>query len=228
MFHCEAFRDQLVGDKPATVSLDVGHQRDAPVGHAVELKNVGSSLFGAFRIHDTSEGDEALERIHDGILTSVSIRFTPLASREVDGARQHRRAYLDSVALTATPVYPEATILGLRKGTRRERSDPSERELVVLDFERLDQKLGAIMSAHFEEWFEQRQLGRRLERLGIRTHPGTPGTTRYTYDRRYRRLERLRTEVRASLQQLRQQHQPCRPDAARTVRRDCGQILTVY
>jgi HK97 family phage prohead protease len=226
MFHCEAFRDQLVGDKPATVSLDVGHRRDAPVGHAVELKNVGSSLFGAFRIHNTGEGDEALERIHDGTLTSVSIRFTPLASRDLDGVRQHTGAYLDSVALTATPVYPEAAILGIRKGSRRERSDPSARDLVVLDLERLDQKLGAMMSAHLEDWFEQRQLARRLVRLGIRTDPRTPGTTPYTKDPRYQRLERLRTDVRASLQQLRQQ--PCRPDAARTVRRDFGQILAVY
>ena len=144
------------------MSLDVGHQRDAPVGHAVELKNLGSSLFGSFRIHNTSAGDEALERIQDGTLTSVSIRFTPLASRDLDGVRKHRRAYLDSVALTATPVYPLATIVGVRKGSRREASDQSAGERVVLDLERLDQKLGALMSAHFEEWFEQRQLGRRL------------------------------------------------------------------
>jgi HK97 family phage prohead protease len=226
IFHTDAFRDQLVGGKPATVSLDVAHQRDAPVGHAVELKNLGSSLFGAFRIHNTHEGDEALERIHNGTLTSVSIRFTPLARRDVDGVRQHRRAYLDSVALTATPVYPEATILGVRKGSRRERSDPSARERVVLNLERLDQKLGALISEQFEEWFAQRQLGRRLVRLGIHTHPRTPGLSPYTKDPRYQRLERLRTDVRASLQQLRQ-HQPCRPDAARTLRRDCGEILQV-
>ncbi len=228
MFHCEAFRDQLVGDNPATVSLDIGHQRDTPVGHAVELKNLGSSLFGAFRIHNTPDGDEALERIHDGTLTSVSIRFTPLASRTVDGVRQHKRAYLDSVALTATPVYPQATILGLRRGTRREQSDPSARELVVLNLERLDEKLGAVMSAQIDEWFEQRQLGRRLVALGIRTHPRTPRLSPYTDDPRYRRLERLRTDVRANLQELRQQHQPCRPAAASTVRRDCGEILAVY
>ena len=59
MFHTEAFRDQLIGGKPAIVSLEVGHERDTPIGHAVELKNVGSSLFGAFRIHDSREGDEA-------------------------------------------------------------------------------------------------------------------------------------------------------------------------
>ena len=53
---------------------------------------------------------------------------------------------MDSVALTAKPVYPGATILGVRKGSRRERSDPSVRELVVLNLERLDQKLGALMS----------------------------------------------------------------------------------
>jgi hypothetical protein len=173
------------------VSLDVGHQRDAPVGHAVELKNLGSSLFGSFRIHNTSAGDEALDRIQDGTLTSVSIRFTPLASRDVDGVRQHRRAYLDSVALTATPVYPQATIVGVRKGSRREASDPSARERVVLDVERLDQKLGALMSAHFEEWFEQRQLGRRLVQLGIRTcrcgqliEPGQPWHLDHRDDRR--------------------------------------------
>lgn len=227
MFHCEAFRDQLGGGNAATVSLDIEHQRNAPIGHAVQLKSLGSSLFGAFRIHDTRAGDKALARIQDGTLTSVSIRFTPLASRTVDGVRQHRWAYLDSVALTATPVYPDARILGVRKGSRRERSDPSARELVVLNLERLDDKLGALISAHLEKWLEQRQLGRRLVRLGIRTHPWTPGLSPYTDDPRYQRLERLRTDVRASLQQLRQQHQPCRPDAARTLRRDCGQILAV-
>jgi HK97 family phage prohead protease len=228
MFHCEAFRDQLVGDNPATVSLDIGHQRNAPVGHAVELKNLGSSLFGAFRIHNTSEGDEALEQIQDGTLTSVSIRFTPLASRTVDGVRQHSRAYLDSVALTATPAYPEATIIGLRTGTRREQSDPSARELVVLNLERLDQKLGAMMSARIEDWFDQRQLGRRLVQLGIRTHPRTPGLSPYTADPRYQRLQRLRTDVRTSLHELHQQNQPSQPAAAHTLRRDCGQILAVY
>ena len=82
------------------------------------------------------------------------------------------------------------------------------------------------MSEQFEEWFEQRQLGGRLARLGIHTHPRTPGLSPYTKDPRYQRLERLRTDVRASLQQFRQQHQPC-SDAARTVRRDCGEILQV-
>jgi hypothetical protein len=133
-----------------------------------------------------------------------------------------------SVALTASPVYPDATILGVRRGSRREQSDPSAREVVVLNLERLDQKLGALMSAHFEEWFEQRQLGRRLVRLAIRTHPRTPELSPYTNDPRYQRLERLRTDVRGSLQQIRRQHQPCRPAAARTLRRDCGQILAVH
>lgn len=36
-FHTDAFRDQLATAKPATVSLDVGHQRNTPVGHAVWL-----------------------------------------------------------------------------------------------------------------------------------------------------------------------------------------------
>jgi hypothetical protein len=114
MFHTDAFRDQLVGGKPATVSLDVGHQRDTPVGHAVELKNVGSSLFGVFRIHNTPDGDEALERIHDGTLTSVSIRFTPLASSDVDAS-----ASTGGHTWTASRSPP-------RLSTRRPRSSASE------------------------------------------------------------------------------------------------------
>jgi hypothetical protein len=85
-----------------------------------------------------------------------------------------------------------------------------------------------MMSAGIEEWFEQRQLGRRLVQFGIRTHSRIPGLSPYTDDPRYQRLERLRTNVRASLLELQQQHQPSAAAAAPTLRRDCRQVLAVY
>jgi hypothetical protein len=95
IFHTDAFRDQLVDDNPHTVSLDVGHQRDAPIGHAVELKNVGSSLFGAFRIHNTRElhPDKRLDPLHT--VSEARRRRRPPAQAGIPGQRRaHRHARL--------------------------------------------------------------------------------------------------------------------------------------
>jgi len=69
------------------------------IGHAVQLRDLPGGLYGAFRVHDGVKGDEALVLAHEGVLTGVSLRATPLRSREVDGVTQRLRAHLTDVSL---------------------------------------------------------------------------------------------------------------------------------
>ena len=60
---------------------------DTVIGHAVRLHDLETALFGAFRVHEGDDGDEALAAIRAGTLTGISVQMTPLRSR--DGRRRH-------------------------------------------------------------------------------------------------------------------------------------------
>lgn len=56
---------------------DQQHNRAVVIGHAIELRDDEDGLYGKLRISDTTHGRDTLTLLRDGVLTEVSIEFTP-------------------------------------------------------------------------------------------------------------------------------------------------------
>lgn len=56
---------------------DQQHNRTVVIGHATELRDESDGLYGKLRISNTSHGRDTLTLLRDGVLTEVSVEFTP-------------------------------------------------------------------------------------------------------------------------------------------------------
>lgn len=95
------------------------HDRTAPIGVAVELREDASGLFGAFKISSTSRGDEVLELLRDGVLDSFSIGFRPIdpapdAGIPAGGRVIRTKAALRETSVVTFPAYAGAVVAGVR------------------------------------------------------------------------------------------------------------------
>ena len=143
------FRRQVEEAKtrPLRIWLTREH-RGTVIGHAVRLHDLETALFGAFRVHEGDDGDEALAAIRAGTLTGISVTMTPLRSRDVDGVTRREQAWLTGVALVPTPAYTSARVTHIRHALSDELADPaSPDELAEWERERLDAKLREIACA---------------------------------------------------------------------------------
>jgi HK97 family phage prohead protease len=89
------------------------------IGWALELDDRDDGLWGTFRVRDAAVADVA-QMYEDGI-DGLSVGFHPLRAgtriEERGTDEEHRirtRAYIDHVALVATPCYSDARVLALR------------------------------------------------------------------------------------------------------------------
>lgn len=99
------------------IKLCINHDklRRLPIGKASALREDGSGLYGEFRVSRTSEGEEALTLIRDGVLDSFSVGFIPVNERKVSTAVIERtEVMLREVSVVAFPAYDKAVIQGLR------------------------------------------------------------------------------------------------------------------
>ena len=207
--------------KPLRVWLDIAHRkrRDRP---RVRLRELQSGVYGEFAVHAGLVGDEALAAVRKGELNGVSVRFTPLRSRTVNGVTRRQKAHLVGVALVPGPAYPSATVVGIRRTRRDELPGPaSADEFNLWELERLDGKLRALQMQYTDEALEMQAERRRA---------GAAGRS-YTTDPRLQTVARLRVriaELRADLQAA------IAPGAAvdkalqpRVLHRDCGEVLAI-
>jgi HK97 family phage prohead protease len=114
-------RGALAGTDPARVPLMARHPRDPetlPIGRTVELDERTDAAWGAWRVSETSLGNEVLALARDGVPLSLSIGFVELpgGSRwSPDRKRVTRtRAQLDHVAVVRVGAYAGAAIVGVR------------------------------------------------------------------------------------------------------------------
>ena len=73
-------------------------------------------LRASIKIRRNPEGDQVLDDCADGLLgASIGMAVDPTTGQTIDGTRRRiHKAYLDHVALTATPAYAGAEVLEVR------------------------------------------------------------------------------------------------------------------
>lgn len=100
-----------------TVNLE--HDPDRWIGTVVELRTADpKGLISRLKIRRTPEGDQTLNDAADGMLgASVGMAVSPDHQKwEGTGRRRILKAFLDHIALTATPAYVGAEVLEVRTG----------------------------------------------------------------------------------------------------------------
>jgi len=104
------------------------------VGTVLDLDPVNNrGLHATVKVRRSPEGDQALDDAADGLL-GVSIGFAALPSDmtwTTDTRRRIRKAYLDHIALTATPAYLGAEVVEVRNAPTV--TPPSTSETPLLD-----------------------------------------------------------------------------------------------
>lgn len=113
-FERGAFEPQLTSGNPGVVrNVEFRDQHEGgygKLGYALELQDRDDGLWGRFRI-GKRDIDYVREAVEDGV-NGLSVRFHPLrgGTRNDDGIVSRIRAYLDHVALVATPAYASARV----------------------------------------------------------------------------------------------------------------------
>lgn len=95
------------------------HDRNRPIGRAIELRDDAAGVYGAFRVSATTLGDETLEMLRDGTLDSFSIGFlpvTPAPGTRVprDGLVVRTEAVLRETSAVTFAAYVGALVAGVR------------------------------------------------------------------------------------------------------------------
>jgi phage head maturation protease len=115
-------RGALAGTDPTRVQLTARHPRDnqeLPIGVGVELEERADAAWGAWHVSKTAAGDEVLELARDNVPLGLSIGFMEVAggSRWTPDRRRvtRTRALIDHVAITRTPAYVGAGVVGVRE-----------------------------------------------------------------------------------------------------------------
>jgi HK97 family phage prohead protease len=113
VFRKGVFRD--VTRAANRVKLLFQHKADAPIGRAVVLEEREDGLYGEFRVSKTEAGDEALELVRDGVLSNLSVGFSPLRDEKRDGVVNRIKAHLAEVSLVTFGAYGDrAGIVAVR------------------------------------------------------------------------------------------------------------------
>ena len=97
---------------PSIVTLNVEHDRYAPVGRAVAIEDTPEGVVATFAIANTDEGDDVLSGIASGRLASLSAEVTNFVRR---GA-QAVSAALTGAALTAKGAFASAALFSVADG----------------------------------------------------------------------------------------------------------------
>jgi HK97 family phage prohead protease len=84
------------------------------VGNALQLREERDGLYGAFKLHKTSDGDKALHLVKEGLLSGLSLEATALHSACSEGRVQRLKARLSAVALCRSPAFQDARVLAVR------------------------------------------------------------------------------------------------------------------
>ena len=108
--------------------IDLRYTHDPGFGNvlaqASELEERDDGLYGSFRLYE-SVATRAREVIK-GHARFLSVGFYPIKSRRKGKIVERVKAYLEHVAVTATPAYEGAEILAVREGLTIEEDLPPE------------------------------------------------------------------------------------------------------
>lgn len=94
--------------------LHRSHDLSKPVGVASVLSDEDTGPRGTFRLADTALGNEARQEVAEKVLDGISVGFTTIRERFIDGVRHIQEARLNEVSLVSVPAYPDARVLSVR------------------------------------------------------------------------------------------------------------------
>jgi HK97 family phage prohead protease len=117
LFAPGAFERQLSAPDRVRIWLNFEHEQGLRgiVGHGLELHDRSDGLHGDFRVLENPDGDKALQLVHEGLLTGLSLEFAALRSKVVDGVVHRLRAHIQAVSLCRFPAYQGAEVLAVRQ-----------------------------------------------------------------------------------------------------------------
>ena len=119
---------------PEVVTLNVQHDREEPVGRAVDLSDTPAGIVGTFRVAKTPEGDTVLAEIADGSRTKLSAEVKNVVIRSGKAVG----GMLFGAAIVEEGAFPSAALLAeIAPDTEPEKED-AEVEETTLKAEILD------------------------------------------------------------------------------------------
>lgn len=101
--------------------LNLHHDQSRPLARSpqtLEFEQRDTGLHFKATIPKTREGDDALENIRAGILTSASVEFICKTDRVVCGTREVMEASIEGIGLVTRPAYEGAKIQARGKDSR--------------------------------------------------------------------------------------------------------------
>ena len=118
VFRAGAFR-QSINNGVSRVKLFQNHNHlrgKDPIGVATSLTEERKQLVGEFRIGTGPDGEEALQKIRDGIFDAFSIGFAdvPGKSHRSKDLIERTEVKLREVSVVSYPAYEDAAIAGIR------------------------------------------------------------------------------------------------------------------
>lgn len=92
---------------PDIVTLNVQHEREEPIGRAVELKETTAGIVGTFKIANTPEGDTVLAEIAEGTRSKLSAEVKNVVIR----SRMAVSGVLFGAAVVEQGAFPSAALM---------------------------------------------------------------------------------------------------------------------
>ena len=91
----------------SAIRVNWQHSRDRPIA-VPSFIDSPTELRAEFALPDTSDGRDARELLRQGVLTGLSVEFTPVEERFEDGVRVIERANIHGLGLVDYPAYRES------------------------------------------------------------------------------------------------------------------------
>lgn len=109
-------RGAFDGIDPTRVTIEAGRHDGQLVGRGVSLDQRDDAAYLTARIAPTPAGDDLLTLAREGVYSSASIAFYPIAggNRRRAGVTEHSRVDLRRVAILERGSYPSAAVLAVR------------------------------------------------------------------------------------------------------------------
>ncbi len=125
-----AFRDSLAKRGTRTPILLHHDQRSLPIGKPSSLRETPVGLVVEARISDTTDGNDALTLVRDGVLDGLSIGFSVPEDGDTWNdrftERTVTRANLHEISLVNFPAYDRARVTAVREATDVPQPDPEK------------------------------------------------------------------------------------------------------
>jgi hypothetical protein len=136
---------KTLSERRSPVKLLNQHDSRNPIGRAVEMREDGAGLFGAFRIANVNAGNEALELAREDILNSFSVGFKPVKHRMAGQTKVRTEVGLQEVSMVTFPAYADAMVAGIRSDLSP--SDAGLLQLILSNLAAGDAALDPIVDA---------------------------------------------------------------------------------